>query len=96
VGTCYITTRLLSHTHSTQTQILFTYTQLLTFVFYIHVYSHVNYFANPTRGWDGAVVAVTHNKTFADALEPTYVARVEGRGLTSVHLMFLMLELRLN
>jgi hypothetical protein len=42
------------------------------------------------------VVAVTHNKTFADALEPTYVARVEGRGLTSVHLMFLMLELRLN
>ena len=30
------------------------------------------------RGWDGAVVAVTHNKTFADALEPTFVARVEA------------------
>jgi ABC-type multidrug transport system ATPase subunit len=30
------------------------------------------------RGWDGAVVAVTHNRTFADALEPTRVARVEA------------------
>ena len=30
------------------------------------------------RGWDGAVVAVTHNKAFADALQPTYVAQVEG------------------
>ena len=33
------------------------------------------------RGWDGAVVAVTHNKTFADALEPTSVARVENGAL---------------
>lgn len=32
----------------------------------------------PHLGWDGAVVAVTHNKAFADALQPTYVARVEG------------------
>jgi ABC-type multidrug transport system ATPase subunit len=30
------------------------------------------------RGWQGAVVAVTHNETFADALEPTFVARVEN------------------
>ena len=27
------------------------------------------------RGWDGAVVAVTHNRTFADALEPTRAPR---------------------
>jgi ATPase subunit of ABC transporter with duplicated ATPase domains len=30
------------------------------------------------RGWDGAVVAVTHNKQFAEALEPTQVVRVEA------------------
>ena len=30
------------------------------------------------RGWDGAVVAVTHNRQFAEALEPTSVVRVEA------------------
>ena len=30
------------------------------------------------RGWDGAVVAVTHNGQFAEALEPTSVVRVEA------------------
>jgi len=33
---------------------------------------------HPTPRWNGAVVAVTHNRAFADALQPTYVARVEG------------------
>jgi ABC-type sulfate/molybdate transport systems ATPase subunit len=35
------------------------------------------------RDWDGAVVAVTHNEAFADALEPTFVARVENGGMKS-------------
>ena len=35
------------------------------------------------RGWDGAVVAVTHNKAFADALQPTSVARVEGGAMVT-------------
>ena len=35
------------------------------------------------RDWDGAVVAVTHNEAFADALEPRFVARVENGGMKS-------------
>ena len=41
----------------------------------------VDALTNALRGWDGAVVAVTHNKSFADALEPTGVARVENGAL---------------
>jgi ATPase subunit of ABC transporter with duplicated ATPase domains len=34
------------------------------------------------RDWDGAVVAVTHNKQFAEALAPTAVVRVEAGTVT--------------
>ena len=35
------------------------------------------------RGWQGAVVAITHNAAFAAALNPTIVAKVENGALTS-------------
>ena len=35
------------------------------------------------RGWNGAVIAVTHNKAFAEALEPTTVVRVEAGKVSS-------------
>lgn len=35
------------------------------------------------RGWEGAVVAITHNSAFAAALNPTIVARVENGELTT-------------
>ena len=37
------------------------------------------------RGWEGAVVAITHNSAFAAALNPTVVARVEN-GELSTHM----------